>query len=39
MIWTFTDLRDWWTSSARYQWLRTMRLRPARDLTNFGDLR
>jgi len=39
MIWYLTDFRAWWTSSARYHWLRVVRLRPARDLTNFGDLR
>jgi hypothetical protein len=39
IIWNLTDLRAWWTSAARYRWLRAMRLRPARDLTNFGDLR
>jgi hypothetical protein len=39
MTWNLTDFRAWWTSSARYHWLRAMRLRPARDLTNFGDLR
>jgi hypothetical protein len=33
------DLRARWTSSARYRWLRAMHPRPARDLTNFGDLR
>jgi hypothetical protein len=39
MIWNLTDFRTWWTSSARHRWLRAMRLHPARDLTNFGDLR
>jgi hypothetical protein len=39
MIWTLTDFRGWWTSSARYRWLRALRLLPSRDLTNFGDLR
>jgi hypothetical protein len=39
ITWNLTDFRAWWTSSARYRWLRAMRLRPARDLTNFGDLR
>jgi len=39
MIWNLTDFRAWWMSSARYHWLRATRLRPARDLTNFGDLR
>jgi hypothetical protein len=39
MSWNLTDFRAWWTSSARYHWLRAVRLRPARDLTNFGDLR
>jgi|HubBroStandDraft_3_1064219.scaffolds.fasta_scaffold02076_8 hypothetical protein len=39
MIWNLTDFRAWWTSPVRHHWLRAMRLRPSRDLTNFGDLR
>jgi len=39
MIWNVTDFRAWWTSSARYHWLRAVRLGPSRDLTNFGGLR
>jgi hypothetical protein len=39
MIWNLTDFRARWTSSARYHWLRAVRLRPFRDLTNFGGLR
>jgi hypothetical protein len=39
ITWNLTDLRAWWTSSARHHWLRALRLRPARDLANFGDLR
>jgi hypothetical protein len=37
--WSLSDLRRWLGSSARYRWLRALRLAPARDLTNFGDLR
>jgi hypothetical protein len=39
LIWSLTDLRCRLASSARYRWLRALRLAPARDLTNFGDLR
>jgi hypothetical protein len=31
MTGNLTEFRTWWTSSARYHWLRAMRLRPARD--------
>jgi len=37
LTWSLTDLRCWLASSARYRWLRALRLAPARDLTNFGD--
>jgi hypothetical protein len=38
MIWSLTDFRRWWISSARYRWARALGLAPARDLTNFGNL-
>jgi len=39
MFWSLTDFRRFWLSPARYRWMRAVRLSPARDLTNFGDLR
>jgi hypothetical protein len=39
LTWSLADLRRWLASSARYRWLRAVRLALARDLTNFGDLR
>jgi hypothetical protein len=39
LTWSLTELRRWLASSARHRWLRALRLEPARDLTNFGDLR
>jgi hypothetical protein len=37
-IWTLTDFRRWWCSGARGRWMRAVRLAPARNLTNFGDI-
>jgi hypothetical protein len=37
--WSLTDFRAWWESAARRRWLCAVRLRGARDLTNFGDVR
>jgi hypothetical protein len=39
LTWSLTDFRAWWGSLARIRWLRALGLIPARDLTNFGDLR
>jgi hypothetical protein len=39
LTWSLPDLRRWLASSARYRWLRALRLVLSRDLTNFGDLR
>jgi len=38
MIWTLTDFRRWWYSPSRHRWMRAVKLVPARDLANFGDL-
>jgi hypothetical protein len=40
MLWSLADFRAFWSQRRlRYRWLRAIGLVPARDLTNFGDLR
>jgi len=38
VIWTLTDFRRFWLSPARGRWMRAVKLVPARDLANFGDV-
>jgi hypothetical protein len=38
LTWSLVDFRRWWGTAARLRWLRAIRVVPARDLTNFGDL-
>jgi hypothetical protein len=39
ITWSLTDLRRWWIAPVRYRWMRSIGLAPARELTNFGDLK
>lgn len=37
--WTVNDLRCFLYGSARFRWIRAIRITQPRDLTNFGDVR